>query len=196
MSLSTRLLSTTVPLMLMAGQDYALVVYNEEDTLTTVTDPGGTVVASMGSSFSDWLQVNFRAQYSATYYLSVPDTAIAEVDPDCGPSTTTLCHLAVNHTKQDAVLNSSNDIDVYRLKLIAGYSYVLTVSNDRPNRVEGLTMDVMNASGHSLTSLFTTSGAGVLTFKPKSSGTYYARLVNGDDTMGGYYTLGLKSARH
>jgi hypothetical protein len=39
----------------------------------TVTDPGGRVVATMGNTETDWLQADFRAQYSATYYVSVPD---------------------------------------------------------------------------------------------------------------------------
>jgi hypothetical protein len=39
---------------------------------------------------------------------------------------------------------------------------------------------------------------GTVQYKAVSSGTYYLRLANWDDSYGGHYTvhLGLKSARH
>jgi hypothetical protein len=194
MSVSTRLYSFILtPVLLVAGQDYALVSWNITPDPITVTDPGGRVVATMGNTETDWLQADFRAQYSATYYVSVPDDAEGYVQPDCATSTLTLCHLAVNHSKS-TLYNSANDTDTFRLKLSRGYVYVFSFTGDIDGTAELLDVNGRSVQPYHFLPLMT----GTVQYKAVASGTYYLRLANWDDSYGGHYTvhLGLKSGRH
>src|SRR4051794_23378247 len=127
---TTPALAATTPVSLTAGRDYAFTAWNISETeKLTLTDPTGAVVALMGNTNADWQQEEFRARYTATYFITIPDDndGSAFVQLDCAGRLNTQCNIALNHTKH-SVYNAHNDVDDWRAKLVAGNTYNVSVS--------------------------------------------------------------------
>jgi hypothetical protein len=188
-----------IPVNLIAGHDYALVVETQLNRVpVTLKDPSGAVVVTT-LGFPDPNGEEFRAQYSATYFIEYDDAVptLAQIVSDCHGGIDTLCHLAVNHTKARN-FEWRRDIDAYRVYLNRAYTY--TFSLDRPGYESECETDlnIMDTSGVILkNSPFDYNGTCLhtLTFHPLRTGTYYFQALAVPDDEGFDYTLTLRARR-
>src|SRR3954469_13036433 len=121
-----------MPVSLKAGQDYMLVAEGDlrlpAGGNVPLTAPGGSVVASAYAAPDTMDGTEFRARYSAVYTMHVASGS-GSVAPDCRGMIITLCHIALNHTKHSR-FNAGYDSDWWRMRLLAGRTYQLTVGSD------------------------------------------------------------------
>jgi hypothetical protein len=115
------------PINLIAGHDYALMAETDDmGDPVALRGPGGEIVATV-PSWSELHGTEFRAPYTATYFIEHDETVRASVVPDCRGDLTTLCHLSVNHTRE---VDSSwrSDVDAFKVRLNHAYTYVISMT--------------------------------------------------------------------
>jgi hypothetical protein len=184
------------PVNLIAGHDYLLWVEDVcGDDLgsrdASLKDPGGNTVITV-TGFCDATGGEFRAKYTATYFIEYDDIEVSvKVIPDCSKDITTHCHIAVNHTKFSR-FDWVGDIDMRSVYLNShyGYTFTLDAGPEPPDDTKGLVL--LDKSGRTLaTSEFTTDLV-TLPFHPPRTGTYYIGAYNGSDESAYDYTLTLR----
>jgi hypothetical protein len=185
-------MTVDTPVNLLAGHDYILDDCSGPcggdgggPVIVTLTDPTGKVVISR-QEFTDGEPngEEFRAQYTATYFLHVTD-GDAWIDPDCAGNLTTYCHLS-NHTHKGLFSNDS-DRDWLTVKLIAGKKYTITYTGE-----PALDLTLRDKAGKALTHWVEPYPPSV-TYRPTRSGLYYLDVYEG--WVGGVrelYTITLK----
>lgn len=83
-------------------------------------------------------------------------------------------------------IEAPGDVDMFKLNVIAGQSYVLKLDAAKPDGASGLiSVNAVNASGQPQATLVQNSG-GSYTFIPTTSGPYYFAVNAGYSTMGNY----------
>jgi hypothetical protein len=157
------------PINLIAGHDYALMAETDDmGDPATLRGPGGEIVATV-PSWSELHGTEFRAPYTATYFIERDETVRASVVPDCRGDLTTLCHLSVNHTRE---VDSSWRKDV----------------DDKAGYVR-----LVDSQGVILKNAFIViSPLATLTIRPPQTGTYYIQSLCVGDERGSIYTLTLR----
>lgn len=189
-----------IPVDLLAGHDYALVAQDFCDngpSTATLRDPNHVVVATVNvMGFCIGGGEEFRAQYTATYFIEYDDAVelTAEVVPDCRKDLTTLCHLAVNHTKEGA-FSWVRDTDTFKVSLNRAYTYVFSMTG-HSNEDNSKFMRIIDSHGVVLNEIYTdVDSPNTLTFHPSRTGTYYFQGQCAADDFGFPYTLTLRIKR-
>jgi hypothetical protein len=186
------------PIDLIAGHDYILTASNEagDGVPVTLKGPGGEVVITMGN-FYPARGEEFRAQYSATYFVEYDDTPYVgwSLTPDCRGDLATLCHLAVNHTK-DGVFQWDSDTDAFKVTLNRAYTYTFSMTGYGGDNDYSKTLTLTDSHGIILKQASTINDPlTTLTFHPSRTGTYYFLGRCGADDFGFSYTLTLRIKR-
>jgi hypothetical protein len=183
------------PINLLAGHDYILTAEHcasPGSPDVALKGPGGDIVVTV-SGICDTRGVEFRAQYTATYFIEYDDAGTtAEVAPDCRADLTTLCHLAVNHTK-DGDFNWPRDVDAFKVTLNRAYTYVFTLTGFAAGGDNGKLLRVLDKSGVVLKSVYGPyDPVTTLTFRPSKTDTYYFQGFGAADDEFYRYTLTLR----
>jgi hypothetical protein len=185
------------PINLLAGHDYILLAEGFDDAHAPVVlkGPGGETVVT-DPSWPDANGVEFRAPYSATYFIEYDDaTTDGWLEPDCRGDLTTLCHLSVNHTRE-GVFQWIRDIDTFAVRLNRAYTYTVSMTGHSYGD-NTKTLRVIDNHGVILKKSFTyvEPPLTTLTFHPSQTGTYYIQGLCGADDYGFSYTLTLRIKR-
>jgi hypothetical protein len=176
---------------LAAGRDYMLIAEGDVRAgapgSVTLTDPGGSVVASATSAPDTLDGTEFRARESAVYTIHVASGS-GGVAPDCRGDASTLCHVAIHHTKQGG-FQAGFDSDWYKVHLLAGRAYGIAFTVDG-----AAVVGVRDDRGRSLASEDAHPGSQTLTFMPRVSGDYFIEVGVPDDSgdLASAYTLALR----
>jgi hypothetical protein len=182
------------PINLIAGHDYILLAEDHDGSsaLVTLKGPGGEVIVTEQAEF-DANGVEFRAPYTATYFIEYDDVVSwAWLEPDCRGDLTTLCHLSVNHTR-DGVFSWVRDVDTFKVRLNHAYTYVVSLTGHSGSE-NTKRLRVIDSRGVVLKESFTVVDPPLttLTFHPPQTGTYYLQGLCGNDDYGFSYTLTLR----
>jgi hypothetical protein len=185
------------PINLLAGHDYTFVVANDQVSAPiTLKGPGGEVVVSLNTS-EPANGVEFRAQFTATYFIEYDDAlqSFWGISPDCRGDLTTLCHISVNHTKE-GIFQWDSDVDAFKVTLNRAYTYVFSMTGHSLNGDNTKTLTLTDSRGTILTQASTINDPlTTLTFHPSQTGTYYFLGRCGADDYGFHYTLTLRIKR-
>jgi hypothetical protein len=178
------------PINLIAGHDYALMAETDDmGDPATLRGPGGEIVATV-PSWSELHGTEFRAPYTATYFIERDETVRASVVPDCRGDLTTLCHLSVNHTRE---VDSSwrKDVDAFKVRLNHAYTYVISMTGSGDDKAGYVRL--VDSQGVILKNAFIViSPLATLTIRPPQTGTYYIQSLCVGDERGSIYTLTLR----
>jgi hypothetical protein len=183
------------PINLIAGHDYVLTAENEKSTdLVTLKGPGGEVVVSLVSNEPP-PGVEFRAQFTATYFVEYDSEAqiFWGIEPDCRGDLTTLCHISVNHTK-NGIFQWDSDVDAFKVTLNRAYTYVFSMTGVGDSADDySKTLTLTDSRGTVLKQAATINEPlTTLTFHPSWTGTYYFLGRNTAEDLGFPYTLTLR----
>jgi hypothetical protein len=181
------------PVNLIAGHDYVLIA--ETDDMAdpaTLRGPGGEIIVTV-PSWSEPHGTEFRALYTATYFIEHDETVRASVMPDCRGDLTTLCHLSVNHTREG---DSSwpTDVDAFKVRLNHAYTYVISMTGSGDDKAGYVRL--VDSQGVILRNAFIVNGPlATLTIRPPQTGTYLIQSICTGDEQGSTYTLTLRIKR-
>jgi hypothetical protein len=178
------------PINLLAGHDYALMAESDDvSDPVALRGPSGEIVATV-PSWSELHGTEFRAPYTATYFIEHDETVLASVVPDCRGDLATLCHLSVNHTRE---VDSSwrSDVDAFKARLNHAYTYVISMTGSGDDKSGYVRL--VDSRGVILKNAFIVSNSlATLTIRPPQTGTYYIQSRCVTDELGSTYTLTLR----
>jgi hypothetical protein len=172
-------MTVDIPVNLIAGHDYVFDYCSapcgsgsDAPIITTLTDPTGRVIISRQAwTDGEVTGEEFRAQYSATYFIHVTDGE-AWIDPDCAGNLTTYCHLSINHTHK-GLFSNDIDRDWLAVKLIAGRKYTIIYTG-----APALDLTMRDKAGKALAHWSEPYPPSV-TYRPSKSGLYYLDVFEG-----------------
>jgi hypothetical protein len=183
------------PIDLIAGHDYILIADSCEGGDVILKDPGGKVIIDAFPVCDTGYGRELRAQYTATYFIEYDDAEVsAKVVPDCRGDTTTLCHLAVNHTKH-ARFEWMRDVDTWAVYLNSHYTYTFTADLVGESMDDTKCLMLLDKLGNVMYTSDIATGLVTLSVHPSRTGTYYIRANDGSDESSYDYTLTLRAKR-
>jgi hypothetical protein len=182
------------PVDLIAGHDYILVTETLTGSAPSVIlkDPEGKVVVTAVTSYPA-NGVEFRAQYSATYFIEYDSASVsAEVTSDCGGYLATRCRLTVGGVKE-GIFQWYFDADAFKVHLTRDQTYTVSMTgHSAGDNTKSLTL--MDRHGVVLSEVFTINDPlTTLTIHPSQTGVYYIQGLCGTvDYTSFTYTLTLE----
>ncbi|MES1157242.1 MAG: PPC domain-containing protein [Alphaproteobacteria bacterium] len=171
------------------------------DPMLTLYDSNGHVVASDddgGTGKNSYLY--YASPTGGTYYAAVSSSnhgstgryTIRVQDTDVPGTTDTDEALTVatagSHDGRASRIEIAGDLDMYRVDLVAGVHYVVTVSGDGDTPLTDPFLTILDSTGKSIAT-DDDSGPGLdsrLVFTPAETGTYYLQASGLSGGVGGY----------
>jgi hypothetical protein len=181
---------------LVAGQDYSLIGSSQADDTVDLLDPGGVVVASLATNGGMGRAQEFRARYTARYFIRDHDPTAGYsggILYDCRGDAQTGCHISINHTR-DGLLDWAFDNDWYAIKLVGGWTYTITVGQGAANDQLGGTPYASVVDTHGRESAGQADPWTPLSYRAAASGTYFIQMTNDSEDFSARYTVSV--ARH
>jgi hypothetical protein len=169
------------PVQLTAGRTYMLKASETEGDGTGgyLIDPAGDTVLFVTYNGDGSYDKDVQAAYSATYTVRADGSAWVYLYDDCPASLRTLCVMGPA-TPAKGASTSKDDVDVFRVRLVAGHAY--TWSYGAP---AGLQVSLSDSAGRQLRA----NHLGSLRYRAPATGAYYLAVAR---SHGAPYTVTMR----